>query len=83
MLAARASHVALAAVSDEVVVAGSASCARLRELGDDYCDHIPYVCALNNAANPTGTYGLEAGFQVLAALPADLHPLSCPSPGSW
>ena len=53
------------------------SCARLRELGDDYCDRIPYICSLNNAANPTGTYGLEAGFQAIAPLPA---PVSLPRP---
>ena len=53
----------------------AASCARLRELGDDYCDHIPYICALNNAANPTGTYGLAAGFQVVAPCPRASRPL--------
>ena len=37
------------------------ACAKLKELGDDYCDHIPHLCALNNAANPGGTYGLSDG----------------------
>ena len=37
------------------------ACAKLKELGDDYCDHIPHLCTLNNAANPGGTYGLSDG----------------------
>ena len=38
-----------------------ATCARLKSLGDDYCDHIDHLCSLNNAANPSGTYGLSNG----------------------
>jgi len=37
------------------------SCERLFELGDDYCTHIDHLCSMNNAANPTGTYGLDVG----------------------
>ena len=35
------------------------ACAKLRELGDDYCDHVPKLCSLNNAGNPEGAYGLS------------------------
>jgi len=38
-----------------------AACAKLDELGDHYCDTVPHLCSLNNAANPTGTYGLTSG----------------------
>jgi len=37
------------------------ACAKLVELGDSYCDTIDHLCSLNNAANPTGTYGLTYG----------------------
>ena len=37
------------------------SCAKLAELGDGYCGTIDHLCSLNNAANPTGTYGLSYG----------------------
>lgn len=36
----------------------STACDRLRALGDDYCDAIPKLCALNNAGNKEGLYGL-------------------------
>merc|ERR1719247_2658373 len=37
------------------------ACDKLEKLGDDYCDNIEWLCSLNNAANPTGTYGLTDG----------------------
>ena len=38
-----------------------ATCDKLAKLEDDYCEHIDHLCSLNNAANPTGTYGLGWG----------------------
>lgn len=35
------------------------ACSQLKSLGDDYCDHIPKLCALNNAGNPDGAYGMS------------------------
>jgi len=35
------------------------ACDALKALGDDYCDHIPKLCSLNNAGNPEGVYGLN------------------------
>ena len=35
------------------------ACAKLKSLGDDYCDHVPKLCSLNNAGNPEGAYGLS------------------------
>merc|ERR1719353_111912 len=35
------------------------ACAKLKELGDPYCDFVPKLCSLNNAANPEGAYGLS------------------------
>ena len=37
------------------------SCKLLDSLGDDYCSTIDHLCSINNAANPTGTYGLTYG----------------------
>ena len=34
------------------------ACTMLKSLGDDYCDHIPKLCSLNNAGNPEGVYGM-------------------------
>jgi len=35
------------------------ACAKLKELGDNYCDYVPKLCALNNGGNPEGVYGLS------------------------
>jgi len=35
------------------------ACAKLKELGDNYCDYVPKLCSLNNAGNPEGVYGLS------------------------
>jgi len=34
------------------------ACAKLKALGDDYCDYVDKLCALNNAGNPEGVYGM-------------------------
>jgi len=44
-------------LANEIALAKTA-CDKLKELGDDYCDHIPKLCSLNNAGNPEGVYGL-------------------------
>jgi len=43
--------------ANELALAKKA-CDQLKSLGDDYCDHIDKLCALNNAGNPEGAYGL-------------------------
>ena len=35
------------------------ACDKLHSLGDSYCDHVPKLCSLNNAGNPTGMYGMN------------------------
>jgi len=35
------------------------ACDALKSMGDPFCDYIPKLCALNNAGNPTGVYGLN------------------------
>jgi len=37
------------------------TCTKLAAMGDDYCSTIDHLCSTNNAANPTGTYGLSYG----------------------
>lgn len=43
-------------VENQIALAKTA-CKKLASLGDDYCDHIPKLCALNNAGSPEGVYG--------------------------
>jgi len=43
--------------ANQVALANTA-CNKLKALGDDYCDHVDKLCALNNGGNREGAYGM-------------------------